>query len=351
MREIHILNHGLGVQTTTLDLMAREGLIVPDFEVRIGEGVKLYKHRDWLMSLPGPKIHVRTAGKLHEHLKSGTNSTSQRFASIPCFTSNWEYAEEAKEQLKSAKDPQEILAIMIRFAETVNDPSKDESEIWFDEDDDGTFQASLVERWNGSIQRMETTWLSGQIDKWTQYGQFQRQCTKEYKVDVIDRFIRREILGLPPGETVPKDVLLIHHIGISLDEIGRTARIRKRFAAKPRTTVRFDLIEREMTRKDCVEFLASRGVKYRLRSACVFCPYHDDIEWQSIKEEPEDWELSCETDENLRRPGIACNRKARQKFYLHRSCRPLRSIDFSNPPRPALFQSGLFQECEGMCGN
>ena len=46
-------------------------------------------------------------------------------------------------------------------------------------------------------------------------GQVRRQCTKEYKIEVIERCIRREVLELPARARVPKDVVVVQHIGIS----------------------------------------------------------------------------------------------------------------------------------------
>ena len=51
------------------------------------EPESVYAHLDWLRSLGGPPILTATAGKLGDDLIHGKNSTGQRFASIPAFTS------------------------------------------------------------------------------------------------------------------------------------------------------------------------------------------------------------------------------------------------------------------------
>lgn len=56
-------------------------------------------------------------------------------------------------------------------------------------------------------------------------GKVRRQCSSEYKIEVIERCIRREILGLQAGRRVPKSITLTQYIGISLDEAGRARRI------------------------------------------------------------------------------------------------------------------------------
>lgn len=36
------------------------------------------------------------------------------------------------------------------------------------------------------------------------------------------------------------------------------------------------------------------------RSACTFCPFHDNAEWQRIKAVPADWDRACQIDDSLR---------------------------------------------------
>src|SRR4051812_13794293 len=47
----------------------------------------VYGHLRWLHSLGGPPILTASAGRLGDDLIHGKNSTGQRFASIPAFTS------------------------------------------------------------------------------------------------------------------------------------------------------------------------------------------------------------------------------------------------------------------------
>ena len=64
-------------------------------------------------------------------------------------------------------------------------------------------------------------------------GIVRRQCTKEYKIEVVDRAIRRELLGLQPRQRIPGDVVVYQYFGITLDEAGRAARAKRRFEAIP----------------------------------------------------------------------------------------------------------------------
>ena len=181
-------------------------------------------------------------------------------------------------------------------------------------------------------------------------GRTRRQCSKEYKVDVIERTIRREILGLKPRQRVPKDVSLTQYVGISLDEAGRFTRMKKR---RTLGTMKAPLIERFMTRESCLAWLAEFGnVPHEVpRSACVYCPMHDDAEWLRVKAVPEDWALAVEIDEAMRKEGNIVNRGMDAQMFLHRSCQPLVQIEFK-PKAVDDRQSSIpfWRECLGVCG-
>ena len=52
-------------------------------------------------------------------------------------------------------------------------------------------------------------------------GMVRRQCTAEYKINVVNKAIRRELLGLKPRQRIPKDTIIYQYFGISTDEAGR----------------------------------------------------------------------------------------------------------------------------------
>src|SRR5262245_58585356 len=94
MKEIHVLNLGAGVQSTTLYLMAHAGEIRP-FDVAVcadtgEEPQPVYRHLEWLQSLNGTPILVRSVGsRLGEDLRHGLRPKGNgkaRFAAIPAFT-------------------------------------------------------------------------------------------------------------------------------------------------------------------------------------------------------------------------------------------------------------------------
>jgi hypothetical protein len=183
-------------------------------------------------------------------------------------------------------------------------------------------------------------------------GRLRRQCSKEYKVDVIKRTIRREVLGLASARAVPKNVTVHQYIGISMDEAGRARRIQR--AERPRyLQVHFPLIDRSMTRSDCEALLADWVPHPTPRSACVYCPLHDDSEWLRVQRVPEDWELATRLDESLRSTLVASDqgRANRKPMFLHRSLQPLVQIDFEERLKARGSWIGFNVECQGVCGN
>lgn len=187
-------------------------------------------------------------------------------------------------------------------------------------------------------------------------GVVRRRCTGDYKIAVVERCIRREILGLKPRQRWPKDVFVHQLFGLSFEELGRAGRVAKNFESpnyKGKCFPLFPLIEMEMARRACIRWLKDYGVPHEVtRSACVFCPYKSNAEWQRLKSGPqEEWNRAVEIDRLLRTPSSKQAHGMRNPQFLHRSRLPLDQIDFRNPEeRGDQGTLGFMAECEGMCG-
>jgi len=164
-----------------------------------------------------------------------------------------------------------------------------------------------------------------------------RQCTREYKIDPIEKYIRRELVGLAHRQWWPKKELLLEvNLGISTDEMQRVAQdSRKKWKIN-----RFPLIELGMSRDDCISYLKDRGFTTH-RSACIGCPYRSNSEWAMINEESEEWASAVRFDTQIRHilPDAEC--------FLHKSGIPLNQVDLSD----TLNDSSLLDECSGLCSN
>ncbi len=181
-------------------------------------------------------------------------------------------------------------------------------------------------------------------------GRVRRQCTAEYKIEVVERAIRRELLQLRPRQRVPRDVVVYQYFGITLDEAGRAARARRRFESVPWNQPVYPFLDLGWTRQDCVNWLRDHVPHPVPRSACVFCPFHTNREWAELRRhDPAGWRRAVEIDAALRREGNVVNRGMNQKLYLHRRCVPLAEVDFDTLA-PEAVDPMTAGECHGMCG-
>ena len=185
-------------------------------------------------------------------------------------------------------------------------------------------------------------------------GIVRRQCTREYKIDPIERHIRGNILGMARGQRVPAGTMVYQSYGISMDEAGRSIRIRDRLADRHWLTPVFPLLDRQMTRGDCYRWLQEFGVPHEVqKSACVFCPFKSNAEWRRLRDtDPEGWNRAVQIDTALRIPGNVVNRKMDQRLYVHASCVPLEKavLGFDEDPNQYYLGLNWTAECAGMCG-
>lgn len=177
-----------------------------------------------------------------------------------------------------------------------------------------------------------------------------RQCTAEYKIAPIEREIRRRMDAV--GKPLKADQNVVQVFGLSFDEPRRVDRVKAQFAGRRGWSCEFPLFDDFMTRADCVRYLENRWQHPVPRSACVFCPYHSDTEWQRIKtEDPEGWQRAIEIDEAIRKPSSVCTRGMKATQYLHKSCKPLSEVELkpAADDKQKLFDWSQM-DCEGMCG-
>lgn len=175
-------------------------------------------------------------------------------------------------------------------------------------------------------------------------GMTRRQCTREFKIAVLDREVR-QLLGLKKGQRAPRQQVVEQWIGISWDE-------RQRMSESPHkyTKHRWPLIERQWTRGHCEEYLIKVLGRTAPKSSCTFCPFHDDAMWLDLKEnDAEGWAEAVRVDACLREPDSNVTRGMRGKQYLHRSLKPLDQVAFEPNDKQAAFFYGPQNECSGSC--
>lgn len=169
-------------------------------------------------------------------------------------------------------------------------------------------------------------------------GIIRRQCTSDYKISVINKKAR-EIVGLKPKQRT-KTPLVETWLGISTDEAARMRDSQEKWK-----TNRYPLIEKMMSRSDCLKWLEENDFRRPPKSSCFVCPFHSDFYWRELyKNSPEEFEQACRYDERIRDSTKA---KLERPVFLHRSLRPLRELPFLGDVN----QRELFgNECQGVCG-
>ena len=162
------------------------------------------------------------------------------------------------------------------------------------------------------------TYLKNSIPLWTdsggKRGALLRKCTRDYKLDPIRKLQR----------TFGKDKDQILWIGISTDEAHRMKE-----STEGWITNRFPLMEKGMSRVDCLRWLDKNGFPEPPRSACIFCPYHNNTEWNNLKKNwPDEFSKAVEIERKLQTLYQAAEVTTADTVYLHDSLHPLDEIDF-----------------------
>jgi hypothetical protein len=182
----------------------------------------------------------------------------------------------------------------------------------------------MVNEWGGVFIPAYTRDDQGEI-----WGALRRQCTGEWKRAPIRRYLQDHRNGAP----------VELWIGISTDEA-----LRMKDSDVKYITHRWPLVEKRMSRNDCVTWLKENNLEVPPKSSCVFCPYHDSKAWREMwKEDGMDWRKSVEVDNQIR--------KARPPYdlFVHPARKPLTEIDLRNDVDRG--QLSLWdEECTGMCG-
>lgn len=190
-----------------------------------------------------------------------------------------------------------------------------------------------------TVEREDEYGGSTRVDK---VGLAMRQCTTDHKIDLIYRAYTKLRGGSHKGSDVEQ------WVGISVDEASRMKPARRTWV-----TNRYPLVEKNISRNDCLAWMKTAGYPTPPRSACVFCPYHNDAEWVRMRDEvPAEFAAAVAFERNYQ-TALGQVSGFRGVPYLHRSCVPLETVQFRPTlPSVVLTQTNLnfTNECEGMCG-
>jgi len=137
-------------------------------------------------------------------------------------------------------------------------------------------------------------------------GTGHRQCTNRWKIVPIRQFIRTLI-------DKPRSASVEMQMGISLDEWHRMKDSDVKYVKNV-----YPLIDKRISRKDCITWLEQHGLDVPPKSGCVFCPYTSASAWKQRKKEGgANWERAIEADLAIR------NTRPNVNLFVHSSGLPL----------------------------
>lgn len=153
-------------------------------------------------------------------------------------------------------------------------------------------------------------------------GKMMRNCTLDYKIAAIQKYVRWDVLGYRKGQrTKPKDEKAHEmHIGFSWEE-------RQRCSDNPHRMFYnvFPLVDMELTRADNYAYIRDIWKLETKASACTFCPFHRNYFFKHLKENhQQDYDKLIEFDELLEteQPNTAIE----SKLYVSRSRKRIKDL-------------------------
>lgn len=143
-----------------------------------------------------------------------------------------------------------------------------------------------------------------------------------------------------------KETLQNNQIGPAFVNIGYAYDERKRavLASEKGFEHRYPLIEREVSRKKCVEIIKSHGLPVPIKSGCFFCPHQDHHSWKRLRRNHSD--LFCRALQLEKRSLEVAKIKKGRPMYLSKYEIPLEKVvETSNS---YLFADMAYPPCQ--CG-
>lgn len=186
-------------------------------------------------------------------------------------------------------------------------------------------------------------------------GTLRRQCTREYKITPIEKQVRALLVekgyaqrGKGGRVRVPYTKVAVEAwLGISMDEVARMKPSRTSWI-----TNRWPLIEKRMSRQDCLRWLEKKGLPIPKKSSCLICPFHSADYWREMRaEQPDDWASVVDFDNSLRdKRSSRFKSTAKGTLYLYNKMIPLQDIDVVDSAQMLIPYESELDVCdEGYC--
>lgn len=138
-----------------------------------------------------------------------------------------------------------------------------------------------------------------------------RICTVDWKIKLLAGYVKKQ------GATRYNPATI--GIGISMDEWTRMADSRIVWQVNE-----YPLIDRRMSRNDCIKLITDEGLPKPPKSSCYFCPYRSYASWVEMRErQPELFAKAVEIEKRINE-----KRKSfgKDEMYLTRFLKPLEDV-------------------------
>lgn len=130
-------------------------------------------------------------------------------------------------------------------------------------------------------------------------GKMPRQCTCDYKIKIMERYVRYELLGYKPRQRAKWWDVHAHemHMGIMAEERRRAIPSRQTLFKNV-----YPLVEMGWTRADCFRYNKETWGIETWASSCVFCPFHTRFFFHYLREhDPGGYAQALRVDELMER--------------------------------------------------
>ena len=119
------------------------------------------------------------------------------------------------------------------------------------------------------------------VDENGKKAKMRRHCTLDYKIALIEKFLKYNLLGYKKYQRLKKEDIQAHemHIGFSYEERKRISQDYSNLFIK-----KYPLIDMKWERADSYKYILEVWGLETKASACNFCPFHKNYFFKHLKE-------------------------------------------------------------------
>jgi len=153
-------------------------------------------------------------------------------------------------------------------------------------------------------------------------GKLQRTCTTDYKIVIIQQFVKYNLLGYKKRQRIKQEDIGAHemHIGFSFEEQKRTSESRH-----PMFVTKFPLVKMGLERKDSYKYVLEEWGLETKASACYICPFHKNYFFKYLQENyPNEYEAVTDFDRILEEKSKTGAVKS--DLYITYSCKRINEL-------------------------